>query len=69
MKDYIIKLLTAGTGLSSKILVGVVAWIICLLVLLYCTLANTQAPYFAEIVVITASALLGVDSVTKIWRK
>lgn len=27
MKEYIIKLLTSGTGLSSKRLVGVVAWI------------------------------------------
>lgn len=69
MKDYIIKILTSGTGLSSKRVVGVAAWMVCLLVLLYCTIANIQAPDFSEVVVITASALLGVDSVTKIWRK
>lgn len=69
MKDYIIKILTSGTGLSSKRLVGVTAWIVCLLVLLYCTIVNIQAPDFSEVVVIAASALLGVDSVTKIWRK
>lgn len=69
MKDYIIKILTSGTGLSSKRVVGIAAWIVCLLVLLYCTIANIQAPDFSEVVVIAASALLGVDSVTKIWRK
>lgn len=69
MKDYIIKILTSGTGLSSKRVVGVAAWIVCLLVLLYCTITNIQAPDFSEVVVIAASALLGVDSVTKIWRK
>lgn len=70
MKKYLLSLLSASVGtLSSKRLCGIMGWIVCLGILIYCTLTKTQAPDVFEITIITSSGLLGLDTITNIWKK
>lgn len=55
-------------SISSKRICGVLGWFICLGVLVYCTYKEIQAPVMIDTVVVTSAALLGVDSVTNIWK-
>nr|DAU59210.1 MAG TPA: hypothetical protein [Crassvirales sp.] len=47
---------------------GVVGWIICLLICIYCTVKVIQAPVLADSILIGSATLMGVDSVTGIWK-
>lgn len=60
-------LATKGS-ISSKRVCGFLGWLVCLGVLLYCTILTVQAPVFADTVLICTAALLGVDSITGIWK-
>lgn len=60
-------LATKGS-ISSKRVCGVLGWLACVGVLLYCTFLTVQAPVFADSVLFATAALLGVDSVTSIWK-
>lgn len=61
-------ILSADKGtISSKRLCGILGWIICLFILVFCTISNTQAPEFSDYVVITSASLLGVDSIMAPW--
>ena len=55
-------------GLSSKRVCGVFGWIACVGVLIYCTILAIQAPVFADAVLFATAGLLGIDSVTSIWK-
>ncbi len=56
-------------SISSKRICGVLGWLLCLGVLGYCTYKEIQAPVMIDTIVIASTALLGVDSVTNIWKK
>ncbi|MCQ2164249.1 MAG: DUF2644 domain-containing protein [Bacteroidales bacterium] len=62
-------LLSADRGsLSSKRLCGIIGWLACSAVLILCTIWDRQAPDMVTTFIIASSALLGVDSVTGIWK-
>ncbi|MCQ2163907.1 MAG: hypothetical protein MJZ04_01890 [Bacteroidales bacterium] len=62
-------LLSADRGsLSSKRLCGIIGWVTCSAVLILCTVWDRQAPDMVTTFIIASSALLGVDSVTDIWK-
>ena len=54
--------------ISSKRVCGVLGWLVCVGILIYCTIMVIQAPAFADAVLIATAALLGVDSITGIWK-
>lgn len=56
-------------GLSSKRICGVLGWIVCLGIAIYCTIAVIQAPLILETILWCCMGLLGIDSVTNIWKK
>lgn len=56
-------------GLSSKRICGVLGWIVCLGIAIYCTIAVIQAPLILETILWCCMGLLGIDSVTSIWKK
>lgn len=57
-------ILSAQKGtISSKRVCGLTGWLVCLIVLIVCAINNTQAPEFADYVIITSASLLGIDSV------
>ncbi len=68
MKDFLIKLITAHTGVSSKRVCGVIGFLIIIFVLVYCTVSSIQAPLMIEPFIYAVCLLLGIDSVTGIWK-
>ena len=44
MKEFLTKLITAHTGISSKRVCGVLGWVICLGINIGCAIANIEAP-------------------------
>ena len=69
MKDFFIRLLTAQSGLSSKRVCGVLGWVACLIICLWCTFHGIQAPVIVDTLFICSTTLLGADSVVKIFNR
>lgn len=66
---FICSLLSAERGsLSSKRLCGFIGWICCSAVLIMCTVWDRQAPDMVSTIIYASTALLGLDSVTDIWK-
>lgn len=57
------------SSLSSKRLCGIIGWVTCSVALILCTVWDRQAPDMVTTFIIASSALLGVDSVTDIWKE
>lgn len=60
---------TQKGSISSKRVCGVLGFLVCLFVLVWCTIKVIEAPNFADIILICCSGLLGVDAVMKPWVK
>ena len=69
MKEFLIKLITAHTGISSKRVCGILGWLIGLITLVYCTINQIEAPQMIDTMFYCCMGLLGIDSVTGIFRK
>lgn len=63
MKDFLIKMITSHSGVSSKRVCGILGFLIIIVVLLYCTITHTQAPVMIEPFTYVVCLLLGIDSV------
>ena len=61
-------MLDAKSSVSSKRFCGVLGWLVCLGMLIYCTIHVIQAPLITEFFLLSVVGLLGVDSVTSIWK-
>lgn len=66
---FLKQVFTSHSGVSSKRLCGVVGWFVCLGVLTYCAVNVIQAPLMIDTVLLCCMGLLGIDSVTGIWKK
>lgn len=67
--NWLKEIFSASSGrLSSKRVCGVFGFIACIIVLFYCTYNTVQAPTMIDIFLVTCCGLLGVDSVTDIWK-
>ena len=69
MKEFFIKMFTAHSGLSSKRICGFIGWIVCLFIVIYCTIMIIPAPDIVEYLFICSTSLLGIDTITGIWKK
>ena len=70
MKDFIKSIFLANAGtISSKRICGVLGWIISLGVMIYCAINGIQAPHMVDTVLFCCMGLLGIDSITNIWKK
>lgn len=67
-KNWFLEMVTAHTGLSSKRVCGFLGWFVSLIIAIYCTITSKEAPDIVETIVFSAILLLGVDSVTSIWK-
>lgn len=66
---WIKEIFSASNGqLSSKRVCGVLGFIICIIILCYCTYKVIQAPTMIDMFLISSCSLLGVDSITSIWK-
>lgn len=68
MKQFIKDMLTSHSGTSSKRVCGVLGWLVCIIILIYCTIADKQAPQIMDTIIFAVCILLGVDSITGIWK-
>lgn len=69
MKEVIKSLLVSTKGsLSSKRFCGVIGWIVSLIILIYCSINQLQAPNMIDTVLYCCMGLLGIDSITSIWK-
>ena len=66
--EVVKSILSASKGsISSKRVCGVIGWVVCLGIGIYCTVKVIQAPLLIDSILIGSAALLGVDSITGIW--
>lgn len=61
-------MLDAKSSVSSKRFCGVLGWLVCIGILIYCTIHVIQAPLITEFFLLSVVGLLGVDSITSIWK-
>ena len=69
IKKFLINLITSNTGVSSKRVAGLIGWLVILFISVWCTIKVIQAPSITNELLWGSVTLLGVDSITKIWRK
>lgn len=68
MKEFIKSMLRGETKISSKRVCGVLGWLVSIVIIVYCTLSNTQTPEVMDTFLLSIMGLLGIDSVTNIWK-
>jgi hypothetical protein len=68
MKEFIKSMLRGESGISSKRVCGVLGWLVSIGIILYCTTTNQQAPEIMDTFILGIMGLLGIDSVTGIWK-
>lgn len=59
---------TSHSGISCKRVTGFLGWLVCLGVVIYCTVMSIQAPLITEMLFYCSTTLIGIDSVTGIWK-
>lgn len=67
-KEYIKLMITSHSGISSKRVCGVLGFLVIAFVLIYCTVLGLQAPLMIDTFIYAICLLLGIDSVTGIWK-
>lgn len=68
MRELLKQIITSHSGVSSKRVCGVLGFLVISFVLIYCTICNLQAPEMIDTFIYAVSLLLGIDSVTGIWK-
>lgn len=68
IKEFLKLMVTAHSGISSKRVCGVIGFLVIIFVLIFCTINGIQAPQMIDIFVYAICLLLGIDSVTGIWK-
>lgn len=68
IKEFIKLIVTSHSGISSKRVCGVLGFIALLFVLIYCTVTGLQAPVMIDTFIYAICLLLGIDSITGIWK-
>lgn len=69
MKRFIAKIFRSHSGVSSKRVCGVLGFLTCLGIAVYCTILVVPAPAIVDTILLCCMGLLGIDSVTGIWKK
>lgn len=62
-------MITSHSGISSKRVCGVLGFLVTTFVIIFCTISNIQAPLIMDTFIWAVCMLLGIDSVTGIWKK
>lgn len=68
IKEYIKLMITSHSGISSKRVCGVLGFLVIMFVIIFCTITGIQAPLILEAFIWAVCMLLGIDSVTGIWK-
>ena len=68
LKEYIILMITSHSGISSKRVCGVLGFLTIMFAVIFCTVTGTQTPLIVGTFIWAVCMLLGLDSVTDIWK-
>ena len=68
MRELLKQIITSHSGVSSKRVCGVLGFLVISFVLIYCTICSIEAPEMIDTFIYAVSLLLGIDSVTGIWK-
>lgn len=68
IKEYLKLMITSHSGISSKRVCGVLGFLVIMFVIIFCTVTSIQAPVILETFIWAVCMLLGIDSVTGIWK-
>lgn len=68
LKEYLRLMITSHSGISSKRVCGVLGFLVIMFVITFCTVCSIQAPAILETFIWAVCALLGIDSITGIWK-
>lgn len=68
IKEYLKLIITSHSGISSKRVCGCLGFLVIAFILIYCTICSLQAPTMIDTFIWAVAVLLGVDSVTGIWK-
>lgn len=68
VKEFIKLMITSHSGISSKRVCGVLGFLVIMFVIVFCAITSTQAPVILETFIWAVCMLLGIDSVTGIWK-
>lgn len=66
--NFLKLMITSHSGISSKRVCGVIGFMALVFVLIYCTINGVQAPLMIDTFIYAICLLLGIDSVTGIWK-
>lgn len=69
MKQYFKEMLSDSSNISSKRFCGFLGWLLCLIICGWCVWTKQEAPEIIEMLFICSTSLLGIDSITGIWKK
>jgi hypothetical protein len=61
-------MVTSHSGISSKRVCGVIGFLVIIGVLIFCTINGIQAPEMIDTFIYAICLLLGIDSVTGIFK-
>ena len=67
--EFIAKIFMSRSGVSSKRICGFIGWLTCLFICIWCTISCVPAPNIVEMLFVCSTSLLGIDSITGIWKK
>ena len=62
------EIFTKNKVMSSKRVCGVLGFLVSTGILIYCTILTIQAPDMINIFLVTCAGMLGIDSVTDVWK-
>ena len=68
VQTFLKLMITSHSGISSKRVCGVIGFVAVIFVLIYCTVQGIQAPAMIDTFIYAICLLLGIDSVTDIWK-
>jgi hypothetical protein len=68
IKKYIKLMVTSHSGISSKRVCGVLGFLVVIFIIIFCTVNGIQAPDMIDTFVYAICMLLGIDSITSIWK-
>lgn len=68
-RDFILQMLTGKNTISSKRVMGVLGWFVCLFISVWCTVLAIPAPEIINMLFICSASLLGIDSIMSPFNK
>lgn len=69
MKKFLKSMLSENGKISSKRAMGVLGWIVCIFICIWCTIKGSENPSAVEYLFICSASLLGIDSIMRPFTK